>query len=357
MDRTPSELIIGYFKKSLDQEGMDEFYKWVNENPDNKKLFFEAKTIFDSISNNSVLDINDSWQRLLDKKNSDRQTKHTPFWKHMSKYAAVASIAIILTSAFFFFFVNNEFTPPSAEYISGDGIMDNASTALMTINGLYRYMFEFGQTTTSNYHQSFGPQSYILTADVMGDDHIMSGQGNGWFWFDHIYDVKRSYTSGGWRSYDVWNYGYTMASNVNYILAAKETIQGEKSDVDYVVGQAFALRAHAYNELAQFFARTYVGHEDEPGVPIYTEPTTAGTPGNPRSSLREVYSLIRADIDSAVNRLRGIPKQHSSHVDYNVANGFKARICLISRFAVSAIFDMALFLESVVILLKYFFGI
>lgn len=125
MDRTPSELIIGYFKKSLDQEGMDEFYKWVNENPDNKKLFFEAKTIFDSVSNNSVLDINDSWQRLLDKKNSDRQTKHTPLWKHMSKYAAVASIAIILTSAFFFFFVNNEFTPPSAEYISGDGIQSD----------------------------------------------------------------------------------------------------------------------------------------------------------------------------------------------------------------------------------------
>lgn len=219
---------------------------------------------------------------------------------------------------------------PSSQ-ISGDGIMDNASTALMTINGLYRYMFEFGQTTTANYHQSFGPQSYVLTADVMGDDLIMGAQGSGWFWFDHIYNVKSRYTSGGWRSYDIWNYGYTMAANVNYIIAAKETIQGAKDDVDYVVGQAYALRAHAYNELAQYFARTYIGHEDEPGLPIYTEATSAGTPGQSRSSLREVYKLIRDDIDSAVNRLRGTTKQHCSHVDYTVANGFKARICLITN--------------------------
>lgn len=125
MDRTPSELIIGYFKKSLDQEGMDEFYKWVNENPDNKKLFFEAKTIFDSVSDSTILDINDSWQRLLDKKTSEGQNRRIPLWKHTSKYAAIASIAIILTSAFFFFFINNEFTAPSAEYISGDGIQSD----------------------------------------------------------------------------------------------------------------------------------------------------------------------------------------------------------------------------------------
>ncbi|MDR1201415.1 MAG: FecR family protein [Tannerellaceae bacterium] len=125
MDYTPSELIIGYFKKSLDQEGMDEFYKWVNENPDNKKLFFEAKTIFDSVYGSTILDINDSWQRLLDKKTSEGRNKRTSLWRHMSKYAAVASIAIILTSAFFFFFNNNEFTPPSAEYITGDGIQSD----------------------------------------------------------------------------------------------------------------------------------------------------------------------------------------------------------------------------------------
>jgi ferric-dicitrate binding protein FerR (iron transport regulator) len=126
MDYTPSELIIGYFKKSLDQEGMDEFYQWVNENPDNKKLFFETKTIFDAVSYSPVLDINDSWQRLLGKKTTERLNKRTFLWKHISKYAAVASIAIILTSAAFFsFFNNNEFIPPSPEYITGNGIQSD----------------------------------------------------------------------------------------------------------------------------------------------------------------------------------------------------------------------------------------
>lgn len=125
MDRKPSELIIGYFRKSLDQEGIEEFYKWVNENPDNKKLFFEAKTIFEAASYNPTLDINDSWQRLLDKKTIEGQTKRTSLWKHISKYAAVASIAIILTSAFFFFYGNDEYIQPSPEYVAGDGIQSD----------------------------------------------------------------------------------------------------------------------------------------------------------------------------------------------------------------------------------------
>jgi ferric-dicitrate binding protein FerR (iron transport regulator) len=125
MDYTPSELITGYFRKSLNQEGMDEFYKWVNENPDNKKLFFEAKTIFDAVSDSAIPDMNDSWQRLLDKKTSEGRNKRISLWRHMGRYAAVASIAIILTSAFFVLFNTNESAPLSAEYITGDGIQSD----------------------------------------------------------------------------------------------------------------------------------------------------------------------------------------------------------------------------------------
>lgn len=77
------------------------------------------------------------------------------------------------------------------------------------------------------------------------------------------------------------------------------------------------------------FARTYIGHENEPGVPLYTEPTSAGTPGKARASLSEVYKQVRADIDTAVNLLENAPTQKDkTHIDYYVANGIKARICL-----------------------------
>ena len=132
-------------------------------------------------------------------------------------------------------------------------------------------------------------------ADVMGD-MIMDAMGSGWFWYDCLYQVKDRYTSTMWRSYDIWNCYYTWISNANYILAAEETMSGASSDVNYVIGQAYAIRAYSYFMLAQNFARTYKGHESDPCCPIYTEPTVAGTEGQPRSTVQQVYDLITSDI-------------------------------------------------------------
>lgn len=216
--------------------------------------------------------------------------------------------------------------------VTGDGMFENATAALVPLNGIYRSMYTAGWSTGGNTHQCFGISAYALAADVMGDDCIQDAQGSGWFWYDCIYDVKDAYTSSSWRSYDLWNAYYTWVSNANYIIAAKETMEGAPTDINYVIGQAYAIRAYSYFMLAQWFARTYVGHEDDPGVPIYTEPTIAGTEGQPRGTLRQTYEQINADIDSAINRLNNSYTQtHSSHIDKYVANGIKARICLVQE--------------------------
>ena len=80
--------------------------------------------------------------------------------------------------------------------------------------------------------------------------------------------------------------------------------------------------------LAQSFARTYKGHESEPCCPIYKEPTTADTEGQPRSSVQEVYDLIVADMDKALEYLEGTSRKHISHIGYEVALGLRARIAL-----------------------------
>jgi hypothetical protein len=166
-------------------------------------------------------------------------------------------------------------------------------------------------------------------ADVMGEDMVMKSQGNGWYWYDCIYNVKSRYTTGGWRSYDLWNGYYTLISNANYIIAAEGTMEGSPADVGYVLGQAYAIRAYCYHYLAMMFSRTYKGHENEPCVPIYEEPTEAGTPGKPRATVGEVYAQIKADIGKAVALLENAPaRRHPTHIDYYVANGIKARICL-----------------------------
>lgn len=212
--------------------------------------------------------------------------------------------------------------------VASNTMLDNTDGGLIALNGAYRWFWSWGVTVNFNQHQSFGPQGYALMGDLMGEDMVMSSQGNGWFWNDYIYSVKSYYTSDGWRPYDCWNFYYTLISQVNYILAAQHTMEGTEEDINYIMGNCYALRAYALHYLAMTYARSYIGHEDNLSVPIYTEPTVAGTPGKARSTNRQVYQQAMSDIDSAIVLLASAPKRHVSHVDRYVANGIKARIAL-----------------------------
>ncbi|MDR0972954.1 MAG: RagB/SusD family nutrient uptake outer membrane protein [Prevotellaceae bacterium] len=210
--------------------------------------------------------------------------------------------------------------------MSTETLFATAEAAMVPLNGLYRAFYEV-LVMTGNTHQCFGLSAYNLMADVMAEDMIMSASGSGWFWYDCIYNVKTRYESTGWRPYDLWRTYYKYIANINYIIASEETMGGEPSDVNYAIGQAYALRAYSYFMLIQSFARTYKGHESDPGVPLYTEPTAAGTAGKPRATVQEVYTQITADIDKAVELLgNASARRHITHVDQSVALGFQARI-------------------------------
>lgn len=217
--------------------------------------------------------------------------------------------------------------------MSGSTFMSDATKALVPLNGIYRSMYTADWSTDgNNSHQCFGISAYNLMAEVMGDDFIMGDQGSGWFWFDAVYNVKTRYTSIGWRSYDLWNAYYTWVSNANYIIAGEETMQGSPEDVGYVLGQAYAIRAYSYFMLSQIFARTYKGHESDPCVPLYTEPTFTSTTGQPRASVADVYKQIDADLVKAVEYLAKSPAQREpSHISYAVALALQSRVALVEE--------------------------
>jgi hypothetical protein len=218
--------------------------------------------------------------------------------------------------------------------VSGTVIFKSADAAYVALNGIYRAGFASGWSL-SNTHQNFGIMSTNLVGDLMGEDMVQHEQGNGWFYYDYRYAVKERYTSTGWRSYATWNYYYTLISNANYILAAvTDQTSGSSADVNSILGQAYAIRAYSYFYLIQTFQRTYIGHETAPGVPIYTEPTTAETEGAPRGTVEDVYTLINADLAKAIDLLspdKAVAQIHKSHIDYYVANGIKARVALVQN--------------------------
>lgn len=222
-----------------------------------------------------------------------------------------------------------ETSPTTA--VSGTTMTESNDAAMIALNGIYRSMYTSGWSTSGNTHQCFGISAYSLCADVMGDDCIMAAQGNGWFWYDATYNVKSRFTSSSWRSYDLWFAFYQWISNANYLIAMDE--EGI-TDVDrlYVLGQAYAVRAYSYFMLAQYFSRTYKGHENEPCVPIYTTPTSAGTKGQPRSTVQQVYDVINADIAKSVDYLNRSQntslEKDKSFITYPVALGLQARIAL-----------------------------
>ena len=71
--------------------------------------------------------------------------------------------------------------------VASNTMLDNTDGGLIALNGAYRWFWSWGVTVNFNQHQSFGPQGYALMGDLMGEDMVMSSQGNGWFWNDYIY--------------------------------------------------------------------------------------------------------------------------------------------------------------------------
>ena len=238
-------------------------------------------------------------------------------------FALMALAALSLTAC------NKELlnTNPT-DAVTGDTMFSDTEGAMMALNGTFRFMWQWGSTTTGNYHQCIGPQGYNLMADLMGEDFVQAAQGNGWFWYDYRYNVKSRYTASTWRSYDMWNYYYTLIANCNYILDAADQIEGDPDDIDYILGNAYAIRAWSYAYCGMIFARSHIGHEDRLCIPIYTEPTFAGTTGKPRSTNREVFAQAMNDINQAITLLGDQAQRHVSHIDKYVANGIKARIAL-----------------------------
>lgn len=218
-------------------------------------------------------------------------------------------------------------TAPTDSMPSG-GIADNASSAIVALNGMYRSMYS-SWSPASNTHQSFGISSYVLMSDLMGEDMIQAAAGNGWFWYDCLYQVKDMYASKGWRPYDMWNCFYTWINSANAIIVGDGQMQGSTAEVNNVLGQAYAIRAYSYFMLAQNFARTYKGHENEPCCPIYTKPTDTETQGQPRSTVQEVYQQILSDINRSIELLgQASARKHISHIDESVAYGLLARVAL-----------------------------
>lgn len=223
-------------------------------------------------------------------------------------------------------------TSPTTD-VAKEEILADAEGLKVAMDGVYATMYNRLDFVAANAHQCFGNMAVTLAADLMGDDMVQTAQGAGWFWKDYNYDQRSRYTSKIWRCYFTWKYFYEIISNVNYIISASETATGDENEILCTTAQAYAARAFSYFMLIQSFQQTFVGHEDLPGVPIYTEPTSASSTGNKRASVRQVYALIDNDLEIAVAMFGkcGIKRKHISNFDLYSTSLLQARVALVEN--------------------------
>lgn len=223
-------------------------------------------------------------------------------------------------------------TSPSTDVVK-EQILSNAEGLEVAMNGVYATMYNRLNFVTANAHQCFGNMAVTLAADLMGEDMVQTAQGAGWFWKDYNYDQRSRYTSKIWRCYFTWKYFYEIISNVNYIIAAADDAEGDANELECILAQAHAARAFAYFMLIQSYQQTLVGHEDLPGVPIYTEPTDASSKGKKRSSVAEVYKQIDHDLETALSLFEEckVARKHISNLDFYSTSLLQARVALVEN--------------------------
>lgn len=223
-------------------------------------------------------------------------------------------------------------TSPSVEIDKGL-ILKDAKGMEVAMNGVYSTMYNRIDFVAANAHQYFGNQAIILAAELMGEDMVQTAQGAGWFWKDYTYESRSRFTSNIQKCYFTWMYFYQIISNVNYIIASADTAEGDKGEIECIKAQALAARAYSYFMLIQSFQQTYIGHEELPGVPLYTEPTTSSSKGKGRGQVKDVYKQIRADLEEALTLFKscGVSQKHMSNLDYYSTCLLKARVALVQN--------------------------
>ena len=204
----------------------------------------------------------------------------------------------------------------------------------VTIDKLYNIFKEYMPNESAigaSRHNDFGYPSIMSATDANGEDVVSEDNGYNWFGNSLTYQ-DRSSTS--YESQIVWNnfYSYINTANIALNIDAYET---QDPNNQFYLAQALAVRAFSYFGLAQLYQYNYKGNESKPCVPIITEKNTIDViqNGAPRATVQEVYDLILADLNLAINFLKsanegGVYRYSRKYIDLAVAYGLRARVFL-----------------------------
>lgn len=231
---------------------------------------------------------------------------------------------LALVAGLFFAACSKDFLDTdSTRFMSKDDIdkvsEDSPHLMIATLNGLYATMVKVGSGGTTG-HDDFGQKGMDIYMDMLCADMVLNGVNYGWY--SDIADLTApvDYTSN--PNYVPWRYYYYLIRGTNNVITALGDENGEATNEAnrFPLGQAKAIRAHAYFYLTQLYTAGYDANEKK--LPIYDKPTLNN---QPPVNTQDVFAFMIKDLKDAINLLEGYSGAKST-VNKEIAQGILAYV-------------------------------
>ena len=235
-------------------------------------------------------------------------------------YSAIAASALLATTGCI------EEIDPMTNIATGDQVDKapgsfDALTDAMTSS----LVGQFNYWPAQMYPMDYGYPSMFLIRDVMGQDMVCNNSGS-------YYGAWAFCTTGIYAEYALcqfpWTDYFQWIKNCNVVLEHGGIEPVEANCIG--VGQAYALRAMLYMDLALMYGQeTYANNPEALTVPWVDQfSTTVDSYHNPRVTNTVMFGHIIEDLDNAEKYLADYKRPDGKTPDLSVVYGLKARAYL-----------------------------
>lgn len=190
------------------------------------------------------------------------------------------------------------------------------------MNGIYRYLYSrFDNQNTP------GQGGIMLMFDFMGEDVHQAlaswyTPGNGCGGWINQKNADYSYVAYPFRMY------YRCIGNANSVIENADKLIGTPADINRLKGEALTMRAWAYFNLVQIYAKRYDATTTNSQLGV-SMPLSATQSKLPRSTVEEVYTQINKDLTDAVAAFgTASAPRNKSHLSRQAAYAIWARVAL-----------------------------
>lgn len=232
------------------------------------------------------------------------------------KYIFILALTLITSVSCEDDFIDTE----PADSISNEQIAREENSLPAILRGIYADLrtFQFGNT---NSDVDYGQKGIMAMTDMLAEDIIL----NNFNWYIFVYDFSGRASNAG-RTLMVWNTYYQTIANANVIIQLLNTKEDRTAQENSALGQALAIRSFCLFNLVRLYGHTYIGHENDPGVPLTDRVNFRE--GKPRGTIQDVYDQIIPDLEMAVTLLEGFTRENKQEIDQSVVHGFLANVYL-----------------------------